>query len=141
VIFERFLDELGGSQIVVHAPFGGRIMRAWGLALRKRFCRSFDFELQAAATEDALLLSVGAVSGVDITQVPHFLSSKSVRNVLVQALLDAPMFGTRFRWNASRALTMLRMRGGKRIPPGIQRIEAEDLLVSLFPEQQACLEN
>jgi ATP-dependent Lhr-like helicase len=141
VVFERFLDELGGSQIVVHAPFGGRITRAWGLALRKRFCRSFDFELQAAATEDAVLLSVGAVQGVDITQLPHFLSSKSVRGVLVQALLDAPMFGTRFRWNASRALTMLRMRGGKRIPPGLQRIEAEDLLVSLFPEQQACLEN
>ncbi|HEY4221011.1 MAG TPA: DEAD/DEAH box helicase, partial [Myxococcota bacterium] len=141
VIFERFLDELGGSQIVVHAPFGGRITRAWGLALRKRFCRSFDFELQAAATEDALLLSVGAVQGVDITALPHFLTSKSVRAVLVQAVLDAPIFGTRFRWNASRALTMLRMRGGKRIPPGFQRIEAEDLLVSLFPEQVACVEN
>ncbi len=141
VIFERFLDELGGSQIVVHAPFGARINRAWGLALRKRFCRSFDFELQAAATEDAVLLSVGAVQGVDLAQLPHFLTSKSVRRVLIQALLDAPMFGTRFRWNASRALTMLRMRGGKRVPPGLQRIEAEDLLVSLFPEQQACLEN
>jgi ATP-dependent helicase Lhr and Lhr-like helicase len=141
VIFERFLDELGGTQIVVHAPFGGRITRAWGLALRKRFCRSFDFELQAAATEDALLLSVGAVQGVDLTQLPHFLTSKTARKVLVQAVLDAPMFGTRFRWNATRALTMLRMRGGKRVPPGLQRIEAEDLLVSLFPEQQACLEN
>jgi ATP-dependent Lhr-like helicase len=141
IVFERFPDELGGSQIVVHAPLGARITRAWGLALRKRFCRSFDFELQAAATEDAVLLSVGAVQGVDLTKIPHFLTSRSVRAVLVQALLDAPMFGTRFRWNAGRALTMLRMRGGKRIPPGLQRIEAEDLLVSLFPEQLACAEN
>ena len=141
IVFERFHDELGGSQIVVHAPLGGRVTRAWGLALRKRFCRSFDFELQAAATEDAVLLSVGAVEGVDLTALPKFLSSKTVRAVLVQALLDAPMFGTRFRWNATRALTLLRMRGGKRVPPGLQRLEAEDLLVSLFPEQVACLEN
>lgn len=141
IVFERFHDELGGSQIVIHAPLGGRVARAWGLALRKRFCRSFDFELQAAATEDAVLLSVGAVEGVDLTALPKFLNAKTVRGVLVQALLDAPMFGTRFRWNASRALTLLRMRGGKRVPPGIQRLEAEDLLVSLFPEQLACLEN
>ncbi|MBL0196546.1 MAG: DEAD/DEAH box helicase [Myxococcales bacterium] len=141
IVFERFHDDLGGSQIVIHAPLGGRVTRAWGLALRKRFCRSFDFELQAAATEDAVLLSVGAVEGVDLTALPNFLSSKTVRAVLVQALLDAPMFGTRFRWNATRALTLLRMRGGKRVPPGLQRLEAEDLLVSLFPEQVACLEN
>ena len=141
VVFERFYDELGGAQIVVHAPFGGRINRAWGLALRKRFCRSFDFELQAAATEDAILLSLGAMSGVHLPDVPRFLHPNTAKEVLVQAILQAPMFGTRFRWNASRALLMLRSRSGKRVPPGLQRIEAEDLLVAVFPQQVACPEN
>lgn len=141
IIVERFEDGLGGTHIVFHSPFGARINRAWGLSLRKRFCRSFDFELQAAATNDSILLSVGAVSGVELTAIPRFVNSKNVRDVLVQALLVAPMFGTRFRWNVTRSLTVLRNRNGKRVPPGLLRIAAEDVLVSLFPEQAACAEN
>ncbi len=141
VVVERFEDGLGGTHIVFHSPFGSRINRAWGLSLRKKFCRSFDFELQAAATNDSILLSVGAIGGVELTTVPHFVNSKTVRDTLVQAILQAPMFGTRFRWNVTRSLTVLRSRAGKRVPPGLLRIAAEDVLVALFPQQAACAEN
>ncbi|MDP2342818.1 MAG: DEAD/DEAH box helicase [Deltaproteobacteria bacterium] len=141
VVVERFEDGLGGTHIVFHSAFGSRINRAWGLSLRKKFCRSFDFELQAAATNDSILLSVGAIGGVELATVPHFVNSKTVRETLVQAILQAPMFGTRFRWNVTRSLTVLRSRAGKRIPPGLLRIAAEDVLVSLFPQQAACAEN
>ena len=141
IIVERFEDSLGGTQLVIHAPFGSRITRAWGLALRKKFCRSFDFELQAAATEDGILLSVGAVDGVDLQNLVRFVTSKNLEETLIQAILQAPLFGTRFRWNVTRSLTVLRNRSGKRVPPGLLRIEAEDVLVSLFPDSLACPEN
>jgi len=141
LVVERFFDEAGGMQLVIHSPFGSRLNRAWGLALRKRFCRSFNFELQAAATEDAIVLSLGPKHSFPLETVFQFLNSKTARDVLVQALLDAPMFQTRWRWNASRALAMLRQRGGKRVPPQIQRMESEDLIAVVFPDQLACLEN
>ena len=141
IVFERFFDETGGMQLVIHAPFGGRINRAFGLALRKRFCRSFNFELQAAATEDAIILSLGETHSFVLADVARFLSSQSVKDVLVQALLDAPMFTTRWRWNASIALAIQRMRGGKRTSAAIQRIASEDLISVVFPDQLACFEN
>ncbi|HKC42811.1 MAG TPA: DEAD/DEAH box helicase [Burkholderiales bacterium] len=141
VVFERFFDESGGMQLVVHAPFGGRINRAWGLALRKRFCRQFNFELQAAATEDAIVLSLATSHSFALEEVARYLSAKTVRPLLVQALLDAPMFVTRWRWNAAVALGLLRFRGGRKVPPQLQRIEAEDLLATVFPDQLACGEN
>lgn len=141
VVFERFFDETGGMQFVIHAPFGGRINRAFGLALRKRFCRSFNFELQAAATEDAIILSLGETHSFALEDVARYLNSNTVKDVLVQALLDAPMFPTRWRWNASIALAIQRMRGGKRTPAAIQRIASEDLISVVFPDQLACLEN
>jgi ATP-dependent Lhr-like helicase len=141
VVVERFFDELGGAQIVIHAPFGARILRAWGLALRKRFCRTFNFELQAAASDDAIVISVGKTDDLPLQDLKAFLTAKTVRSVLVQALLDAPMFVTRWRWNANRFLTVLRRRGGKKVAPQWQRIDAEDLMLALFPDQVACLEN
>ncbi len=141
IILERFFDEAGGMQLVIHAPFGSRLNRAWGLALRKRFCRSFNFELQAAAGENAIVLSLGPKHAFPLEDVFEFLNAASARDVLVQALLDAPMFQTRWRWNASRSLALVRQRGGKRIPPPIQRMEAEDLIAVVFPDQLACLEN
>jgi ATP-dependent Lhr-like helicase len=141
VVIERFFDESGGMQLVVHAPYGARVNRAWGLALRKRFCRSFNFELQAAANEDAIVLSLGNQHSFALEDVFRFLNARSVREVLVQALLDAPMFTTRWRWNAARALAVPRQRGGRRVPPPIQRMEAEDLIAAVFPDQLACLEN
>jgi len=127
--------------LVIHAPLGSRIMRAWGLALRKRFCRHFNFELQAAALEDCLILSLGETHSFDRDDVPAFLNSASVREVLIQALLDAPMFGVRWRWNATIALAVQRMRNGKKLPPQWQRNQAEDLVAVVFPDQLACLEN
>jgi ATP-dependent helicase Lhr and Lhr-like helicase len=141
IVAERFFDEGGGMQLVIHAPFGSRINRAWGLALRKRFCRSFNFELQAAATDDGILLSLSDQHSFPLDAVFSFLSPANVREVLVQALLDAPVFPTRWRWNASRALAVLRFSGGKRVPPFLQRMRSDDLLASIFPEQAACLEN
>ena len=141
VILERFFDESGGMQLVVHAPLGSRINRAWGLALRKRFCRKFDFELQAAATEDAIVLSLASSHSFPLTDVAHYLSPKTVRPLLVQALLDAPMFGTRWRWNAGFALALLRFRGGHKVAPQLQRMASEDLLAAIFPDQLACGEN
>ena len=141
LVIERFFDESGGMQLVVHSPFGIRVNRAWGLALRKRFCRSFNFELQAAATDDAIVLSLGTQHSFPLEEVFHYLHSKTVRDVLVQALLDAPMFPIRWRWNATRALALPRQRGGRKIPAPLQRMESENLLAAVFPDQLACLEN
>ncbi|HEX3890497.1 MAG TPA: helicase-related protein, partial [Verrucomicrobiae bacterium] len=141
IIMERFFDESGGMQLVIHLPFGARLNRAWGLALRKRFCRSFNFELQSAATDDAIVLSLGTQHSFPLDEVFHYLNSKTVREILVQALLDSPMFPIRWRWNATRSLALPRMRGGKKIPAPLQRMESENLLAAVFPDQLACLEN
>jgi ATP-dependent Lhr-like helicase len=141
IVFERFFDESGGMQFVIHAPLGSRINRAWGLALRKRFCRKFDFELQAAATEDAIILSLSASHSFALEEVAGYLSAKTVRPVLVQALLAAPMFNARWRWNGGVALALPRMRGGRKVAPQLQRMAAEDLLGAIFPDQLACGEN
>jgi len=141
LVLERFFDEAGGMQLVLHAPFGSRINRAWGLALRKRFCRSFNFELQAAATEDAIILSLGPQHSFPLADVFQYLKPATAEHLLVQAMLDAPMFGTRWRWNATRALAVLRARGGKKVPTPLQRMEAEDLVAAVFPDQLACPEN
>jgi ATP-dependent Lhr-like helicase len=141
LVLERFFDEQGGMHLVIHAPFGGRINRAWGLALRKSFCRKFDFELQAAANEDAIVLSLGPTHSFAVEDVWGYLKSTTARDVLIQALLVAPVFGTRFRWNAQRALAVLRFRGGKKVPPRFQRMDADDLLTVCFPDQVACAEN
>ena len=141
VVFEQFFDESGGMQLVVHAPFGSRVNRAWGLALRKRFCRKFNFELQAAATEDCLILSLTTAHSFDLEDVARYLHSSTAREILVQALCAAPMFGVRWRWDASIALALPRFRGGKKVPPQIARMNAEDLLASVFPDQVACAEN
>jgi ATP-dependent Lhr-like helicase len=141
VVLERFFDETGAMHLVVHAPFGSRINRAWGLSLRKRFCRSFNVELQAAATEDAIVLSLGPMHSFPLEDVFRFLRAENVRDVLAQALLDAPMFQTRWRWNATCALAILRFRGGKKVRPQFQRMQADDLLGLCFPDQVACLEN
>lgn len=138
---ERFFDESGGSQLIIHSPYGSRVNRAWGLALRKRFCRKFNFELQAAATEDAIILSLSTSHSFPLEEVARYLHSGSVRDVLVQALLDAPMFGVRWRWNATAALALPRFQGGSKVPPQLQRMKAEDLLATVFPDQVACLEN
>jgi ATP-dependent Lhr-like helicase len=141
LVLERFFDESGGMQLVIHSPFGIRINRAWGLALRKRFCRSFNFELQAAATDDAIVLSLGTQHSFPLDEVFRYLNSKTVRDLLVQALLDAPMFPIRWRWNATRALALPRQRGGRKIAAPLQRMESENLLAAVFPDQLACLEN
>ncbi|MGH6608880.1 MAG: Lhr family ATP-dependent helicase, partial [Burkholderiaceae bacterium] len=141
IALERFFDESGGMQLIVHAPLGSRINRAWGLALRKRFCRKFDFELQAAATEDAIVLSLASSHSFPLIDVSRYLSANTVRPLLVQALLDAPMFGTRWRWNVGFALALLRFRGGHKVAPQLQRMASEDLLATIFPDQVACGEN
>ncbi|MGH7108433.1 MAG: Lhr family ATP-dependent helicase, partial [Acetobacteraceae bacterium] len=141
VIAERFFDQGGGMQFVLHAPFGSRINRAWGLALRKRFCRTFNFELQAAATDNGLVLSLSELHSFPLELVFAFLKSATVEDVLRQALLTAPMFGARWRWNTTRSLAILRFSGGKRVPAPIQRMRAEDLLAAVFPDQVACAEN
>ncbi len=141
VIAERFFDETGGMQLVLHAPFGGRINRAWGLALRKCFCRGFGFELQAAANEEAVLLSLGPHHSFPLEDVFKFLHSKSIEKTLTQALITAPVFTTRWRWNVSRSLQLPRMRNGKPVPPALQRMRADDLLVQSFPQVMACGEN
>ena len=141
IVFERFFDESGGMQFVIHAPLGSRINRAWGLALRKRFCRKFDFELQAAATEDAIILSLSASHSFALEEVAGYLSAQTVRPLLVQAVLGAPMFGARWRWNGGVALALPRMRGGRKVAPQLQRMAAEDLLGAIFPDQLACGEN
>ena len=141
LVLERFFDDSGSMQLVLHSPFGSRLNRAWGLALRKRFCRKFNFELQAAATEDAIVLSLGPTHSFPLEDVFHYLNSKTVRQLLCQALLDAPMWNIRWRWNVTRSLAVLRRRGGKKIPAQLQRMDAEDLLTAIFPDQVACAEN
>jgi ATP-dependent Lhr-like helicase len=141
VVFERFFDESGGMQLVIHSPFGSRVNRAWGLSLRKRFCRTFNFELQAAATEDHIVLSLTHAHSFELSEAARYLNSNSVRPLLVQALCAAPMFGVRWRWDAGIALALPRFRGGKKIPAQIARMNAEDLLASVFPDQVACAEN
>jgi ATP-dependent helicase Lhr and Lhr-like helicase len=141
IVLERFFDEAGGMQLVIHAPFGSRINRAWGLALRKRFCRKFNFELQAAATEDNIVLSLTAAHSFELAEVARYLHSASVRTLLIQAMLDAPMFTTRWRWVASVALALPRFRGGRKVPPQFMRMQAEDLIAAVFPDQIACAEN
>ncbi len=141
LVAERFFDESGGMQLVIHAPFGGRINKAWGLALRKRFCVTFDFELQAAATDNGLVISLGEKHSFPLESMFGYLRSNRVREVLVQAVLLAPMFTTRWRWNASRSLALLRFAKGKKVPPQIQRMKAEDLLAAVFPDAIACQEN
>ena len=141
IIAERFFDEGGGMQLVIHAPFGARINKAWGLALRKRFCRSFNFELQAAATDNGLNIALAEQHSFPLADVFHFLSPETVETVLEQAALASPIFGTRWRWDANRSLALLRFQGGKKVPPQIQRIRSDDLLASVFPDVAACQEN
>ena len=141
IILERFFDEAGGMQLVGHAPFGARVNRAFGLALRKRFCVTFDFELQAAASDNAILLSLGPQHSFPLEAVPKFLASKTVEQVVRQAVLTSPLFQARWRWNLNTSLTVLRMRGGRKNPPAIQRMEADDLMAAVFPTLAACQEN
>jgi len=141
IILERFFDESGGMQLVLHAPFGSRINKAWGLALRKRFCRQFNFELQAAATEDAVLLSLGPQHSFPLADVFRYLHPATARDVLVQAMLAAPVFQTRWRWNTTISLAIPRNRGGRKVPPPLQRAMADDLMAAVFPDAAACPEN
>ena len=141
LVLERFFDEVGGMQLVVHSPFGSRLNRAWGLALRKRFCGKFNFEIQAAATEDNIILSLTTAHSFALDEVQRYLHSASVRTVLIQALLDAPMFITRWRWAVGVALALPRFRGGRKVPPQLARMGAEDLIGAIFPDQVACAEN
>jgi ATP-dependent Lhr-like helicase len=141
VIAERFFDEAGGMQLVIHAPFGGRINKAWGLSLRKRFCVGFNFELQAAATDNGLNIALAEQHSFPLGDVFHFLQADTVQPILEQAALDSPIFGTRWRWDANRALALLRFQNGKKVPPQIQRMRSDDLLASVFPDAAACFEN
>ncbi len=141
VVAERFFDESGGMQLVIHAPFGGRINKAWGLALRKKFCRGFNFELQAAATENGINISLTEQHSFPLADVFSFLRPETLQETLEQAVIQSPIFATRWRWDANRALALLRFQGGKKVPPQIQRMRAEDLLASLFPDAAACQDN
>ncbi|HYZ10755.1 MAG TPA: DEAD/DEAH box helicase, partial [Actinomycetota bacterium] len=141
IVLERFFDESGGMQLVGHAPFGARLNRALGLALRKRFCVTFDFELQAAASDDAILLSLGPQHSFPLERVPKFLASKTVEEVVRQAVLTSPLYAARWRWNLNRSLAVLRMRGGRKNPAPIQRMEADDLMAAIFPGLAQCQEN
>ena len=141
IVFERFFDETGDMHFVIHSPFGARINRAWGLALRKRFCRKFNFELQAAATDNNIVLSLGPTHSFPLEEVVNYLKAGNVREILIQALLDSPMFETRWRWNSNISLAVPRNRNGKRVPAQFQRNDAEDLIAVIFPDQLACLEN
>jgi ATP-dependent Lhr-like helicase len=141
VIAERFFDEGGGMQLVIHAPFGGRINKAWGLALRKRFCVGFNFELQAAATDNGLNIALAEQHSFPLADVFNFLQAATVQPILEQAALDSPIFATRWRWDANRALALLRFQNGKKVPAQIQRMRSDDLLASVFPDAAACFEN
>ena len=141
IVAERFFDESGGMQLVLHAPFGGRINKAWGLALRKRFCATFDFELQAAATDEGIVISLGERHSFPLDSIFGYLHPNTLRDVLVQSVLQAPMFTTRWRWNATRSLALLRFSNGKKVPPQIQRMRSEDLLGAVFPAATACQDN
>lgn len=141
VIAERFFDESGGMQLVIHAPFGARINKAWGLALRKRFCRSFNFELQAAATDDGINIALAEQHSFPLMDVFHFLHPNTIKEVLTQAVLQSPLFTTRWRWDATRSLALVRFRNGKKVPPNILRMLADDLLAAVFPDAAACQDN
>jgi ATP-dependent helicase Lhr and Lhr-like helicase len=141
IIAERFFDEGGGMQLVIHAPFGGKINKAWGLALRKKFCRSFNFELQAAATDNGLNIALAEQHSFPLADVFYYVTRTNVRHTLEQASLQAPVFGTRWRWDAMRSLALLRFMGGKKVPPYLQRIRSEDLLAAVFPDAAACQDN
>ncbi|MGB7352336.1 MAG: DEAD/DEAH box helicase, partial [Acidobacteriaceae bacterium] len=141
IVAERFFDEGGGMQLILHAPFGGRINKAWGLALRKRFCRGFNFELQAAATDNGLNICLAEQHSFPLSDVFHFLTTETVTELLEQASLASPIFKTRWRWDAARSLQLLRFQKGKKVPPAIQRIRSDDLLASVFPQAAACFEN
>jgi ATP-dependent helicase Lhr and Lhr-like helicase len=141
IVMERFFDEAGDMHLVIHSPFGSRLNKAWGLSLRKRFCKKFNFELQAAATENALILSLGSTHSFPIEEVFDYLKPATVKEILIQAMLDSPIFEVRWRWNASRALAVLRRYPGKKVPPQIQRMQSEDLIALVFPDQIACFEN
>jgi ATP-dependent helicase Lhr and Lhr-like helicase len=141
IVLERFFDAAGGMQLVIHSPYGSRINRAWGLALRKRFCRKFNFELQAAATEDNIVLSLTTAHSFELSEVARYLHSATVRPLLVQAMLDAPMFITRWRWVLGVSLALPRFRGGRKVAPQLARMGAEDLIGAVFPDQIACAEN
>ncbi len=141
VVAERFFDESGGMQLVIHAPFGTKINRAWGLALRKRICRTFDFELQASATDDGLNFSLSPGLSMPVAEVFTYLNPNNIEEALTQAVLQAPVFGTRWRWNATRALAILRYTGGRKVPPPLVRMRSDDLLAAAFPAQVACQDN
>jgi ATP-dependent Lhr-like helicase len=141
IVMERFFDEVGDMHIVIRSPFGSRLNRGWGLALRKRFCKSFNFELQAAANEDSIVISLGAVHSFPLDKVYRYLQSATVKDVLIQALHDAPMFEVRWRWNATRSLAIQRNRSGKRVSSQFHRMDAEDLIAHVFRDQIACQEN
>ena len=141
IVAERFFDESGGMQLVIHAPFGARINRAWGLALRKRFCRSFNLELQAAATDNGIVISLSEQHAFPLEVIFEFLKTSSVEEVLTQAMLPSPLFTARWRWNAQRSLAIARFRGGQKVPAPIQRMKADDLMAAVFPDQAACPEN
>ncbi|HWT69709.1 MAG TPA: DEAD/DEAH box helicase [Pseudomonas sp.] len=141
LLMERFFDESGGTQLIIHTPLGSRINRAWGLALRKRFCRTFNFELQAAASEDAIVMSLSTSHSFELDDVWRYLHSNSAEHILIQAVLDAPLFGVRWRWNAGVALALPRFSGGRKVAPQLQRMKSEDLIASVFPDQIACVEN
>ena len=141
IVLERFFDDAGGMQLVGHSPFGARLNRALGLALRKRFCVTFDFELQAAASDNAILLSLGPQHSFPLDRVPKFLASGTVEEVVRQAVLTSPMFQARWRWNLNTSLAVLRWRGGRKNPPAIQRMESDDLMAAVFPTLAACQEN
>ncbi len=141
IVAERFFDEAGGTQLILHAPFGARINRAWGLALRKKFCRAFDFELQAVATDDGVLFSLGPQHSFPLESIFEMVHPEHLTDILTQAALQGPVFGTRFRWNATRALAVLRSRNGKKVPPFKMRMASDDLLAAVFPEQTGCQDN
>ncbi|MCD5403040.1 MAG: DEAD/DEAH box helicase [Dehalococcoidia bacterium] len=141
VVAERFFDESGGMQLVIHAPFGAKINRAWGMSLRKKICRSFDFELQASVTDDGLNFSLGPGLSMPVDEVFAYLNERTIQEVLEQAILQAPLFGTRWRWNSTRALAILRHTGGRKVPAPLVRIRSEDLLAAVFPDQVACQDN
>ncbi|MBV9597142.1 MAG: DEAD/DEAH box helicase [Chloroflexi bacterium] len=141
LVLERFFDDTGGMQLILHSPFGARINRGVGLALRKKFCRTFNFELQAAATDNAIILSLGLTHSFPLEDVPHYLSSRTVIDTLEHAIIDSPMFQARWRWNLNRSLMVLRFRNGRRNPPPIQRMESDDLLAAVFPQAAACQDN
>jgi ATP-dependent Lhr-like helicase len=141
IVAERFFDEGGGMQLVIHSPLGARINKAWGLALRKRFCRSFNFELQAAATDNGINIALAEQHSFPLADVFQYLRPATARGVLEQAALASPIFGTRWRWDASRALALQRFRNGKKVPIHLQRLQSDDVLASVFPDVAACQEN